>query len=255
MKYILILLIFTSNVIAQNNLVIKINKAIKEDDLHLIYKNFKDKYIFNLFEKQFAGQTNLKLTIINDKQRNSRHVVTTKLIGTSGNRQNDSIEIKFYTETIQDYDYIYIVTFDDKKDKTTDSILSTNFLLNKIDLPYNENQDQKYRALDSLGLTLEELFKNDKSAFLNKYFLPDNCDNSVGDSWASMNIDAQKELNKVELVSSSFDKKINAGTITLMLYFDNNNYQEKDILYFKYNKKSFHYYYTSQNFRLIKLLE
>jgi hypothetical protein len=255
MKHILIILISTNFLISQNNLFIKINKAIKEDDLHLIYKNFKDKYVFNVFERDFAGKTNLVFNVINDKQINDRHIIKTELVEINEKSEKKLMKINFYTETIKDFDYIYSISYDGQIDKKTDSILAINFLNKNIDLPYRENQTEKNSKLDSLGHTIIEAFKKDKNSFLNKYFLPKNCDNSVGDNWAARDYDGKKELNNVEFNFSNFDKNINAGTITLTLYFDNNNYSEQDILYFKFIKNTFQYFYTSQNFNLIKFLE
>lgn len=109
--------------------------------------------------------------------------------------------------------------------------------------------------MDSLGNKIVDLFKKDKAKFLNQYFAPKNCDNSIGDNWAARNQNGKKELNNIEFNISYFDKKINATTITLALYFDNNNYSEQDILYFKYINNSFQYFHTLQNFILIKFLE
>lgn len=59
----------------------------------MVYKNFKDKYIFNVFERDFSGKTNLIFNVVNVKQINDRNLIKTELVEINGNSENKLIKI------------------------------------------------------------------------------------------------------------------------------------------------------------------
>lgn len=98
----------------------------------MVYKNFKDKYIFNVFERDFSGKTNLIFNVVNVKQINDRNLIKTELVEINGNSENKLIKINFYTETIKDFEYIHTITYLSQFDKKpTQSYQATSCLKNR----------------------------------------------------------------------------------------------------------------------------
>lgn len=250
----LIFLLIIKISFGQKSIISKLNTAIKEQDIHLVYKNFSDKYVFSTIERRFGSKPSLYFKVISEKRNNNRYIILTELIDIKDTTKIINV-VNFYCELIDSINYINAIIFNSEINSKQESLISENYLSKNINLPYIQKQGEKYPKLDSLGRDLVTLFQKNKAMFLKKYFSPENCDNSIGDTWAARDFDRKKELVKVEYNESYFDEKIKAATISLNLYFEETNIYETDILYFKVANNGFNYFFTSQNFDFLLFLE
>ena len=237
---------------SQPTLEKRLTNSVIKDSIDNMRKYFIEYGDYSDFKKHFQNRADI--SFVQKKTLRSSNFEIHYFELKSKNYPSDIEKVVFFTETKNDTDLINFFIFGNDYSDSINEIINRNYLSNNFRKLSSFPENQKSQKLDSIEKKLVIMFKENKDTFLLKYFRPEICDNSIGDTWYIRSMENKVEIINVEFIESFYEEKLECGIIKLSTTFSNND-TETDILYYRKINCSYNHFETSLNSDLLRCLK